>query len=263
MIRTIAMAMLLAGCPKSSSKLDLGMTPRAGRLCSGTTVGFADVEVKTVDLACHVVMTFDLAPAGQITVAMPPPSGRSGRVAKTVRADGVVRRRVEVGDARARADSWRIRLADDGVGPAGMTLAEASDYRFADHWVVVFVLSDTARSGTVFPFPVHPGTSAHRLWDADPRWCAEDLAASVQLFPATDGRVQDRVRWSAVEALKDLPVACSHTHAHVFAVDLGGLGETALDVKVELNNRSPRLFRLIRDPEDNLTIVDVIVEPLE
>lgn len=254
-------AFLLAGCPKTPPRLTVGMIPQPGRACSATLVGFTDVAAETTQVACHAVATFDLVPAGQVAVAMPPPNDQSGAVERGVPATGVARRRIELGDPDLRGDPWRVQVADDAVGGGGVSPDEGRTWRFEEHGYLVFVLSDRARSGTVYPFPARPGSDPRTLWATDPTWCVEELAGSVHVFPAAAGPVTDRTTWD--DELEAVSTACSHTHAHVLSVDLGALDDSALDVRVELNNRSPRIFRLLRRPRDNYTIVDVIVEPIE
>lgn len=264
-IRLVLAASMLTGCAGKAPPLALGMEPRPGWACGAVSVGVAseNPEFLSEPIACKAELVFELLPGGQTAIAMPPPSDRSAAVERAVRSSGVSGRRLEIADPRPRADAWRLTVANESVDVAAAASADARMWRWRDHWFVVFVVSAVARGGdTVFPLPVRPEARALSLWRQDPAYCVGDLTTGLALYEAAEGAVA-RSSWPKESRLAPLAVYCSDTHKHVFAVDLGPTEVDAVDVGWDLANHERREFRLQRRMNDNYTVVDVILRPVE
>ncbi len=262
----LALPGVVACGPKKPTGLDptieLELATRPGRWCSETTVTYEGSVRRTSQIGCDVEMSVDLVPTRAYAIRMPAPDARSTPILRTVRAETIRRRRVTLSDPRGRSSVWSAHVADDQVGPDGVSLSEARRYDLRQHRFVAFDIADTRRdNGSAFPFRTGIEGMPWEAYKADTTYC-HAFARDVHLYAASKDDVQDRT-WREVDEIKPSQVLCSHTHDNVFVVDLGNLDEGRYDIQVTLDNRDPVVFRLDMDPVDNYAVVQVVVRPSE
>lgn len=265
--RWLLLALALSGCPKkaptsSGSEIKVSLVPRPGNGCTEVQVGVNQTEVQTRLVGCNLAVSFSDGADGLAEIAMPPPSDASGPLTRTWRSEGVKRRRVRIQAPGLRDEKWAVDVEDLPVGLDGLSATEAKTFELQDHRYVVFVIKDTARTGVVYPFDFRPNERASSLYRANRGYCQE-YAGVVKMYVADPSKDANERAYSPQGAIQNYPVFCSHTDAHVFAIDLVERAETSFDVVVEAALRVPRVFRLNMDATSNYSVVDITVLPQE
>lgn len=260
---------LLVGCAhgRASSggsavrSLTASLQARPGKWCSSVYVTREGKVLQGERGGCRVELGFAVLPSGEQAVRLPAPDERSLAFTGTIRASALVRRWVGIAAPATRSKPWEVRLVDDPVG-LGLTEAEALSFDLRPHRLLAVEITDTDRF-TRSPMPFLYGVDDPAgAWRADPRYCVDELASNVHLYPASGGDVARRA-WLERDELRPVAVACSHTHANVFVLDLGDRDEEAFDVQVTFGNRIPLQFRLAFHRDDNVVGLEVVVPPAE
>lgn len=246
----------LSGCARSPSALSVGILPKSGYACREVRVGVNETDVDTYTVGCNTTVWFENATTS-MEVSMPVPSDRSGAVLKKwSAAEPPTRRHVQIKAPGLRDENWMVDVETAVMGAEGLSSQELPVFQLAAHRFVVFVLKEQSASGTVFSVPFETGRRIQDLYRENKDYC-HTYADAVRLYVADPEVPANRRTYLPEGAISNVPIYCSRTDAHVFAVDLQDREEQAFDVVVETALRLPRIFRLTTNPKANYTVVDI------
>jgi len=256
----IALPLALAGCPKKGgSNLLVGIQPKPGYECREVRVGVNETDVETHTVGCSTTVWFENDEAS-VEVPMPIPSDRSGPVMKQwTSSSPPTRRHVQIRAPGLRDEDWMVDVEAAVVGAEGLSSGQITTFELAAHRYVVFVLKEQTESGTVFSVPFETGTRIQSLYREDKFYCTE-YANVVKVYVADESTPANRRTFLPEGAIQDVPVYCSRTDDHVFAIDLKDREENVFDIVVESALRLPRIFRLTMEADANYTVVDITLQ---
>ncbi len=257
-------SVLAMGCAARSAgqtgTIEASLAGRPGRVC-----GYANVDLMTGTSthrrgACDITLSVQ-TPTRPLRVQLGPPVDTSQPQTRRGRGPVAVRRLVTLADPEDPSAPWQVTVANDPIGPAGLTAQEGTFYDLREHRLVVFEIIDTFRSGDTASFEPFGSVPASRLYQDDPDFCLDDLAQHVHLHEADPDVAPERRSYTAATEWHDLPRFCSSNRQNVFAVDLGARTDRIIDVNLSFATRVPLRVRLVLSEHDNVTMVRARLTP--